>query len=88
MGITQPGKSMQTVAQIFTDRYGHGERGLGEHVCERAAVEVVSQDILAVFMRVEPPRPEHRAQDGLLTVAVDAVRGLSGPVWSVVDKEK
>ena len=81
---------MQTVAQIFTDRNGHGERGLGQHVCERAAVEVVSQDILAVFMRVEPPRPEHRAQDGLLTVVVDAPRGLSGPVWSVVvvDKEK
>ena len=81
---------MQTVAQILTDRYGHGERGLGEHVCERAAVEVVSQDILAVFMRVEPPRPEHRWQDGLLTVVVDAVWGLSGPVWSivVVDKEK
>ena len=81
---------MQTVAHIFTDRYGHGERGLGEHVCERAAVEVVSQDILAVFMRVEPPRPEHRWQDGLLTVVVDAVWGLSGPVWSivVVDKEK
>ena len=78
------------MAQIFTDRYGHGERGLGEHVCERAAVEVVSQDILAVFMRVEPPRPEHRWQDGLLTVVVDAVWGLSGPVWSivVVDKEK
>ena len=82
---------MQLKAQVrniqhgtFTYCYGHGERGLGEHVCERAAVEVVSEQIFAVFVRVELPRPEHLAQDGLLTVAVDAVRGLSGPVRSVI----
>ena len=82
---------MQLKAQVrniqhgtFTYCYGHGERGLGEHVCERAAVEIVSEQILAVFVCVEPPRPEHLAQDGLLTVAVNAVRGLSGPVRSVI----
>ena len=83
------GMWMQNMAQVrnkyvFTYCYGHGERGLGKHVCERAAVEVVSEQILAVFVCVEPPRPEHLAQDGLLTVAVNAVRGLSGPVRSVI----